>query len=98
MMPNFKEFTDSFDFTAVYKTKELYISNARFSKEDEDIQALSRFIIEKAAGKERSVKFTKKEILDEVNWADRFRTTFNHDLKCGLATCLKCQFAIEGAG
>ena len=76
----FKEFTDSFDFTADYKTKELHISKARFSKEDEDIQALSRFIIEKAAGKERSVKFTKKEILDELNWADRFRTTFNHDL------------------
>ncbi|UUF13120.1 MULTISPECIES: hypothetical protein [Flavobacterium] len=76
----FNDFTDSFDFTADYKTKELYISNTRFSKEDEDVQALSRFIIEKVAGAARSVKFTRKEIIDELNWADRFRTTFNHDL------------------
>lgn len=76
----FKDFTNSFDFTADYKTKELHVSNARFSKEEEDIQALSRFIKEKVAGKERSVKFTRKEILEELHWADRFRTTFNHDL------------------
>jgi hypothetical protein len=77
---HFKDFTDTFDFKGDYKTKELHVSSARFYKEDEDIQALSRFIIEKVAGAARIVKFSRKEIIDELNWADRFRTTFNHDL------------------
>jgi len=76
----FDEFVRVFDFQPNYKQKNFSVNNTRFSKEDEDLQQISRFIIEKVASPERSVQFSRQEIIKELGWAERFKTVFNHEL------------------
>ncbi len=76
----FNDFIQCFDFQPGYKQKEFSVSNIRYSKEEEDLQQLSRFIIEKVASPERVVEFKQHEIIKELGWSDRFKTIFNHDL------------------
>src|SRR5690606_15693023 len=45
----FDEFVRIFDFQPNYEQKKFSVYNTRFSKEDEDLQQISRFIIEKVA-------------------------------------------------
>ncbi|WP_116787805.1 hypothetical protein [Flavobacterium psychrotrophum] len=83
---DFREFMSSFVFIHSYKPKPIAVASVQYSKEQEDLQVLSRFIIEKAASKDRIVEFSRQEILHELSWADRFRTTFNHDFIIDLKT------------
>ncbi|MEM8520653.1 NACHT domain-containing protein [Flavobacterium sp. PL12] len=76
----FEEFILCFDFQPDYKQKYFSVGNIRYSKEDEDLQQISRFIIEKVASPERIVEFNRQEIIKELGWSDRFKTTFNHEL------------------
>lgn len=76
----FKEFIQVFDFQSDYRKKQFSIGNVRYSKEEEDLQQISRFIIEKVASSERSVQFNRQEIIKELGWSERFKTVFNHDL------------------
>lgn len=76
----FDEFVRVFDFQPNYEQKKFNVSNSRYSKEDEDLQQISRFIIEKVASSERGVQFNRQEIIRELNWTDRFKTFFNHEL------------------
>lgn len=76
----FKEFILVFDFQPDYKQKQFSIGKIRYSKEDEDLQQISRFIVEKVASPERVVEFSRQEIINELGWADRFKTIFNHEL------------------
>lgn len=76
----FEEFVASFDFQPDYKQKQFSVGNIKYSKEDEDLQQISRFIVEKVASPEREVEFTRQEIIKELGWSDRFKTIFNHEL------------------
>jgi hypothetical protein len=76
----FKEFIQIFDFQPDYQKKHFSIGNARYFKEEEDLQQISRFIIEKVATPDRSVQFSRQEIIKELGWSDRFKTSFNHEL------------------
>jgi GTPase SAR1 family protein len=76
----FKEFIVCFDFQYNYKQKQFSVGNARYSKEEEDLERISRFIFEKVASPERVVEFNRQEIISELGWSDRFKTIFNHEL------------------
>lgn len=76
----FEEFVACFDFQPDYKQKQFSVGNIKYSKEDEDLQQISRFIVEKVASPERVVEFTRQEIIKELGWSDRFKTIFNHEL------------------
>jgi len=76
----FNEFIDVFDFQPSYKKKQFSVGNTKYSKEDEDLQQISRFIIEKVASSERSVQFNRQDIIKELAWSERFKTVFNHEL------------------
>lgn len=76
----FEEFIYCFDFQPDYKPKRFSISNVKCSKEDEDLQQISRFIIEKVASPERVVEYNRQEIIRGLDWGDRFKTIFNHEL------------------
>ncbi|MFO7852008.1 MAG: NACHT domain-containing protein [Bacteroidales bacterium] len=76
----FEEFILVFDFQTGYKQKKFRVERIRYSKEDEDLQQISRFIVEKVASPERVVEFSRQEIINELGWADRFKTVFNHEL------------------
>lgn len=76
----FDEFIRVFNFKPNYEQKKFSVSKTRYSKEDEDLQQISRFIIEKVASSERGVEFNRQEIIKELGWADRFKTFFNHEL------------------
>lgn len=76
----FDEFVCCFDFQPDYKQKKFSVGNIKYSKEDEDLQQISRFIVEKVASPERVVEFNRQEIIKELGWFDRFKTIFNHEL------------------
>lgn len=76
----FEEFITCFDFQPDYNQKQFSVGNIKYSKEDEDLQQISRFIFEKVASPERVVEFTRQEIIKELGWSDRFKTIFNHEL------------------
>lgn len=76
----FDEFVHVFDFQPNYEQRKFSVSNTRYYKEDEDLQQISRFIIEKVANSERDVQFNRQEIIKELGWTDRFKTSFNHEL------------------
>lgn len=76
----FEEFIVCFDFQPNYKQKQFSVGNTKYSKEEEDLQQVSRFIVEKVASPKRVVKFNHQEIIKELGWSDRFKTIFNHEL------------------
>jgi len=76
----FKEFIRCLDFQPEYIKKDFFVKNTPFSKENEDLVRLSRYLIEEAGGSERNVEFSWDEIIRRLGWGDRFRTTFNHEL------------------
>lgn len=76
----FEEFILCFDFQSDYKQKLFSVGNIKYSKEDEDLQQISRFIVEKVASPERVVEFNCQDIIKELGWSDRFKTIFNHEL------------------
>lgn len=76
----FEEFIACFDFQPDYNQKHFSVGNIKYSKEDEDLQQISRFIVEKVASPERIVEFNRQEIIKELGWTDRFKTIFNHEL------------------
>ena len=76
----FKDFFNCFDFQTSYKQKKFTVKNVKYSKEDEDLQKLSRFIIEKVASPDRIVEFKRDEIIRELGWTGRFKTVFDHEL------------------
>ena len=76
----FEDFVGVFDFQPNYEQKKFSVSNTRYFKEDEDLQQISRFIIERVASSERNVQFNRQEIIKELGWTDRFKTSFNHEL------------------
>ncbi len=59
----FDEFVRVFDFRPNYEQKIFSVSNIRYAKEDEDLQQISRFIIEKVASSERGIQFNRQEII-----------------------------------
>ena len=76
----FEEFVICFDFQPDYKQKQFSIGNVKYSKEEDDLQKISRFIVEKVASPERVIELTRQEIIKELGWSDRFKTIFNHEL------------------
>jgi hypothetical protein len=76
----FDEFISVFDFQSNYKKKDFSIENIKHSKEDEDLQQISRFIIEQVADPSRRVEFSRQEIIQKLGWGNRFKTYFNHEL------------------
>ena len=76
----FHEFIYCFDFQPNYKQKKFSVDNIKYSKEKEDLQQISRFIVEQVANPNRVVEFSRQEIIQKLGWTDRFRTSFNHEL------------------
>ena len=76
----FEEFILCFDFQYSYQKREIKVQKMIFSKEDEDLVKLSRFLFEEAGGNERNVEFSREKIIQRLGWADRFKTFFNHEL------------------
>ncbi|MFC4163894.1 hypothetical protein ACFOWU_09525 [Epilithonimonas zeae] len=76
----FNEFVEVFDFHHAYKQREFSVTNSKYLREDNDLQDLSRFIIEKVASPIRLVEFSRLQIIQELGWESRFKTTFNHDI------------------
>lgn len=76
----FNEFVECFDFQYNYKQREFSVTNSKYLREDNDLQDLSRFIIEKVASPMRLVEFSRLQIIQELGWENRFKTTFNHDI------------------
>mgnify|MGYP000397928586 FL=1 len=54
----FEEFILCFDFQYSYQKREIKVQKMIFSKEDEDLVKLSRFLFEEAGGNERNVEFS----------------------------------------
>jgi hypothetical protein len=91
----FKDFINDFDFQFEFRKKDFSVENATQSREEEDLQKLSRFIIEQVAGKKRSIKFTRLEIINSLGWTDRFKTIFYHDLIIDKETYLPINSTIQ---
>ena len=76
----FNEFVECFDFHYNYKQRKFSVAKSKYLREDNDLQDLSRFIMEKVASPMRFVEFSRLQIVQELGWEDRFKTTFNHDI------------------
>ncbi|MCX8534346.1 NACHT domain-containing protein [Chryseobacterium luquanense] len=77
---DFINFISVLDFQTNYVQKTFTIQNSRLHKDEQDLTDLSRFIFEKAADSKRIVEFSRSQIINELRWADRFSTVFNHEI------------------
>ncbi|MDU1891566.1 MAG: hypothetical protein E6767_12840 [Dysgonomonas sp.] len=77
---DFRLFIEHFDFQFDYEPYPFSVKNIKAAKNEEDLIQLCRFLFEEVGGKERNVKFTRKQIVERMGWRDRFKTIFNHDL------------------
>lgn len=91
----FDEFVRNFDFQAEYKPREVSIINTAHSKRDDDLIKFRNFILEKVADPQRIVKFEAIEIIKALNWENRFKTTFNHDLVVDRQTYQPIQSTLD---
>ena len=62
----FHEFIYCFDFQPNYKQKKFSVDNIKYSKEKEDLQQISRFIVEQVANPNRVVEFSRQEIIQKI--------------------------------
>lgn len=76
----FDEFIRVFDFQHSYERKRFSVEKAGYSREDRDLIDLSRFLWEQAGGEERNVEFSRGKIIQRLDWINRFKTVFNHEL------------------
>ncbi len=77
---DFNEFIKCFDFQHSYNKKDFAVQKMPFSKEDEDLVRLVRFLWEEVGSNKRNVEFTREQIIQRLGWTDRFKTIFNHEL------------------
>lgn len=77
---DFRLFIEHFDFQFDYEPHPFSIKNIKAAKNEEDLIQICRFLFEEVGGKERNVKFSRKQIIERMGWRDRFKTIFNHDL------------------
>lgn len=76
---DFRVFIDHFEFQPEHIGIDLRVS-MRHSSEVDDLLLFRSFLLEKVADPLRKVPFTKQEIVEGLAFAERFKTTFNHEL------------------
>jgi|TARA_R100000479_G_scaffold51000_3_gene23995 hypothetical protein len=76
----FEDFISCFDFQHSYQKKDFEVKKTPYSKEDEDLVRLTRFLWEEAGGTDRNIEFSRQKIIQRLGWSDRFKTIFNHEL------------------
>lgn len=91
----FKEFLKIFDFQFNYRQEEIRVRLSVTSKQQEDVQRISRLITEKVADPKKIIEISANDIIQELNWVDRFKTTFNHDLMIDKKTYQPIETTIQ---
>ena len=79
-MDKWYEFWKVFVFTPEYVQENFDISRRSANKRIADVIDLVFFIIGKVAGKKGTILVTKQEIINGLNWNDRFDSLYNHNL------------------
>jgi len=79
-LSEFEDFISCFDFQHSYQKKDFEVKKTPYSKEDEDLVRLTRFLWEEAGGTDRKINFSRQMIIQRLGWSDRFKTIFNHEL------------------
>lgn len=79
-MDKWYEFWKVFVFTPEYVQENFDISRRSAKKRIADVIDLVFFIIGKVAGKKGTILVTKQEIINGLNWNDRFDSLYNHNL------------------
>lgn len=76
----FSNFIEHFIFEPEYKPKPLSVSNVVGNQQQQDLVKLRGFILEKVADKNRPVQFEFNDLIRQLGWSSRFKTTFHHEL------------------
>jgi archaellum biogenesis ATPase FlaH len=76
----FEAFIAHFEFQPEHEGKEIKVGLRAASPEVDDLLTFRSFLLEKVADPARQVPFTGQEIIKELLWEARFKTTFNHEL------------------
>lgn len=79
-MVKWHEFWKVFVFTPEYVQENFDISHRSAKKRIADVIDLVFFIIGKVAGEKGTILVTKQEIINGLNWNDRFDSLYNHNL------------------
>ena len=76
----FAEFVTHFDFHPGHIARDFSITRAGFNQLDNDLTDLRSYILEKVADDRRPVEIKAEQIIIDLKWKTKFKTTFNHEL------------------
>ena len=76
----FAEFVAHFDFHPAHVVRDFSITRAGFRQLDNDLATFRSYILEKVADASRPVEIKAEQIIADLNWNAKFKTTFNHEL------------------
>ena len=76
----FTDFVDRFDFQPAYVAKEFSVTRAGYQPLDDDLERFRSYILEKVGDASRPVEIKASQIIADLSWEARFKTTFNHEL------------------
>ena len=77
---NWDQFWNNFVFTPGYVPEDLDVSRRHTNQRIADVRDLVSFIVAKVAGKKAITVVKKKEIIYGLNWGDRIKSIYNHNL------------------
>lgn len=75
-----EKFWSQFEFVAGYVPEDFNVRLRRVNRRVADVRDLVSFIVDKVAGKEKIILVKKQEIINSLNWNDRFESIYNHNL------------------
>lgn len=75
-----EKFWGAFSFIPEYVQEDFDVSRRRTNYRIADVRDLVSFIVGKVAGKEDFVVVKRQEIINSLNWNDRFESMYNHNL------------------
>lgn len=75
-----KKFWRQFKLMAGYVPEDFNVRLRRVNRRVADVRDMVSFIVDKVAGKKKIILVKKQEIINSLNWNDRFESIYNHDL------------------
>ncbi len=75
----FFQFMDDFYATLTFALPDLSGIKKEDAQKRDDFNKLKLFIIDEIADKKKRIHFTFSDLINELGWQYRFRTTFNHE-------------------
>lgn len=76
----FVDFVNHFDFHPAHVAKDFSITRAGYRQLDDDLATFRSHILEKVGDASRIVEIKANQIITDLGWDARFKTTFNHEL------------------